>query len=905
MNTKLITSGLAAILAATAVGGPAQSKITKITSKNVGAGVEIAIHGESLKAPRAFFIHGGTSYVVEFRAKLATKPARSKVRRSGVDYFNYAQYSISPRIARLHVKVAKGVKPILSNKDGTWFVRINVKQVQKVRPLTPAELDRIAMEKAIAALATSDIPAIPQTKRKQTSATRPVQKLSGVIRNPNIKQFETSTLAGADIKEGTIVGIDRKTVYERNGKTTTSIKPTPKVPAEPSNGLSGSMVSVQFQRTDVLKILEMFAIQGDVNIISSPDVSPADKPLLLTMTMSNVELDFAMTAITSMAGLRYTRIGNTYVVTPVDVFTEKVSKIVRIHGENYETRVVTIASGEAAQIREATMKAIPQDGSGGYYEIIDPTEEEDASGASMAGGSTNGTGSSSASGSAPAGGTPATTAGPTPTKQRARYVMLVGESSRLNEIEAYVRDLDERIDASFSLSGAAALGTVVVPIFSGETERIKTVLADMIAGNPRSGDYTIEEASVKELAEAEESTKMILLAGPKSELATLERLAIAFDDQLCEWAGIEKSRDPEDMKKFYEVVDLMYIEPVLAAFDLKGRIRGLHVTVLPDPVTPGIEGEDDKSKQDTPADDTGAQETPDDANLKRQIGHEQMRLVLRGTRQQIDEAKEYLMAVDISPRQVAVELRVIELTRDEALNVGLDWSILTGSRLVSFRMNQGDGKPSSVAGHAELTYNYSGADTFSVLAALDEVTTDRNLIAKPNVLITDGRKSHLFVGDTVRYVETIQASQNGTTVTVAQIDVGVTVDMLARIGAEGRITFLLSQNFSILNGFTSVPGGGSIPQTSDRTTDMTINMLDGETIALGGLILEQDRYTESGVPILKDLPLIGFFFKRTEKTKERTEIVFFLTARVVTDENRATAALPSDMKKDDEEDGGK
>ena len=901
MNTKLITVGLAAILAATAVGTPAQSKITKITSKSVGGGVEIAIHGESLKAPKAFFIKGGTSYVVEFRAKLATKQARFTVRRAGVAYYNYAQYRVSPLIARLHVKVDKGVKPKLSNEDGTWFVRINVKQVQQKRPLTPTELDRIAMEKAIAAIAKPDKPAVPPQKSATKAASKPITKLSGAITNPNVKQFETTTLDSQGFKEGSILGVSRKMVYERNGLVTTAVKPTPNVPANPSGGFAGVMVSVVFDQTDVLKILEAFAKQTGVNIISSPDVSPKDDPLLLTMSMQNVGLDFAMTTVTALAKLRYTRIGNTYVVSPVEEFASMISRITQLSNENFENRVVSIASGEAAQIREATLKAIPQDGSEGYYDIIDPTQDKFASGALIA----NAVPSGPATGTAPAGGTPASTAGSTPVKKRAKYVILLGESSRLDQIEAYVHDLDERIDASFSLSGTAALGTVVVPIFSGETERIKTMLSNMIESNPRSEDYTIEEAAVKELAEAEESTKMILLAGPKGELATLEMLAITFDDQLCLWAGIEKSRNPEDMKRFYEVVDLMYIEPILAAFDLKGRIRGLHVTVLPDPVTPGIEGEEDKSKADTPADDTGAQATADEAQLKRGIGHEQMRLVLRGTRQEIDEAKEYLLAVDIAPRQVAVELRVMELTKTEALTVGLDWSILTGGRLVSFRMNQGTGEPITIPGMFSMNYNYQGSDTFDILGRLDQVTTDRNLIAKPNVLITDGRSSHLFVGDTIRYVQTIQASQNGTTVTIDEVDVGVTVDMIARIGANGRIAFQLKQNFSILNGFTPVPGGGQIPQTSERTTEMAINMRDGETIALGGLILEQDRFTESGIPILKDIPFIGYFFKRTVKSKERTEIVFFLTAVVVTDENRGTAAIPEDIREKNEQTGGK
>ena len=137
--TKPIPTGLAIVLTATAAGGLAQSKITKVTSKNIGEGVEIAIHGESLKAPKAFFMNDGTSYVVEFAARMATRPASRTVRHYGVDYYNFAQFRVRPDIARLHVKIDKGVKPVLSSKDGTWFVRINVKPAKVERPLTPAE----------------------------------------------------------------------------------------------------------------------------------------------------------------------------------------------------------------------------------------------------------------------------------------------------------------------------------------------------------------------------------------------------------------------------------------------------------------------------------------------------------------------------------------------------------------------------------------------------------------------------------------------------------------------------------------------------------------------------------------------------------------------------------------------
>ena len=65
-----------------------------------------------------------------------------------------------------------------------------------------------------------------------------------------------------------------------------------------------------------------------------------------------------------------------------------------------------------------------------------------------------------------------------------------------------------------------------------------------------------------------------------------------------------------------------------------------------------------------------------------------MKLVLRGSANQIKNALSYLAAIDTEPKQVALELRVMELTKEDALNLGLSWSLLTGGTLQAFNMNQ-------------------------------------------------------------------------------------------------------------------------------------------------------------------------------------------------------------------------
>jgi general secretion pathway protein D len=129
-------------------------------------------------------------------------------------------------------------------------------------------------------------------------------------------------------------------------------------------------------------------------------------------------------------------------------------------------------------------------------------------------------------------------------------------------------------------------------------------------------------------------------------------------------------------------------------------------------------------------------------------------------------------------------------------------------------------------------------------------------------------------------------------VQTAEVRVGVRLALLARAGSGGNITMDLRPVLSFLRGFTSTPAGGQLPQTSERIAQSTALIRSGETLALGGLIQDSDRNTVSGIPILKDLPIIGQLFRRNEKTKDRTEVVFFLTAKIVDDATRQEAARP-------------
>lgn len=963
MRKNTLSVGLLALLATSALG---QAKLTGIETSKAGEGLQIVIHGEGLTNPRTLRVMGNTSFIVEFDCKLVGKATTTKIGDAGVKFVQFGWYKARPPICRVHVRTEANVNPTLTQINGNWVILIGATGIEALTTApnsvggqtttvgSVAEQDKQAMETALKELTSQEAittQAAPPTQSKievkaetgpQTIKTKAEPEPQIIKEKPAAETKATRSKSNfnpiaSKAKAEPILPDPYDNASGTIASLATDIEPKVTAPAaqrstrtavKTSDQKFGQHVSLDFVGTDVVQILKALSIQAGVNIVSSPDVSPSDKPMKLSITLNNVDLESALSYVTAMANLRYARIGNTFVVAPNASFSAAMRQIMERNSESYQTRVLNLMSGEAEQIKEATLKAMPPDGRNGYYEIIVPVVNDSAAPVTPPStGSQLGNAFDNALAAAKSIGKPESGApqdpesqpqGPAPVQPtrhgRAFYLMIVGEPSRIAAVEGYAKELDEKIASSFSLSRSQSTGTVVVPIQSGQTNKIKTMIEKLLQDNPRSSDYSITETSVKELEQGEQSTKFLLMIGPASELETLKTYAVSLDRELCRPLGIEYVSDMGQMVKDYEVVELKFMEPVIAAQDLKGRFKDLWVTVVPDAATPGLKGEGESKKQEGPTDTgtnpsgaapAGSNQTSD---LKKVLGREPMRLILRGTRATIEEAKRYLSLIDTAPKQIAIELRVLEMTKEDAFKLGIDWSILAGGRASMLRINQGLGGTANDAG------SFSGVNNFgqkndgtnankpfkenvTILGQLDKLTNDRNLIARPNALVTHGRETNLFVGDTVRYIKQIQTSQNGVSVITDELQVGSTFNLKAKIGDQGNIALDLTQNFSILTGFIPVPGGGQLPQTSDRTSSMFVNMRSGETIAIGGLILDNDRKSYGGIPFLKDLPIIGKIFGRTNNGRTRTEIVFFLTAVEVNDGNRTNAASPATSEK--------
>ena len=169
--------------------------------------------------------------------------------------------------------------------------------------------------------------------------------------------------------------------------------------------------------------------------------------------------------------------------------------------------------------------------------------------------------------------------------------------------------------------------------------------------------------------------------------------------------------------------------------------------------------------------------------------------------------------------------------------------------------------------------------------------TDVNVISSPQLMVLDNQTARLQVGDEV---PTITGSSIQTTDTTSPVvnniqyrNTGVILEVKPHVNASGLVVLDVVQEVSNLAGVLL----GS-PIIAQRKIESIVAVQSGETVALGGLIQDQETDSVSGIPILSDLPLIGNLFKVTEKATKRTELLVLITPRVV--RNQAEARRVTD-----------
>ncbi len=240
-------------------------------------------------------------------------------------------------------------------------------------------------------------------------------------------------------------------------------------------------------------------------------------------------------------------------------------------------------------------------------------------------------------------------------------------------------------------------------------------------------------------------------------------------------------------------------------------------------------------------------------------------------------------------RQVLIEAEVVEVTLERAQSWGIDWSavqsFLLNNKNIEVKASQGLGLPGSVV---QLSASRSDASVIlDVLGRFGKV----NVLSKPRVNVMNGQTAMINVGRVMSYWELTGiagGAQIGQPIVVPEqktVLLGLTMGVTPFISSEDYVIMQVVPIVSDANTWSEFQYEKQTlkaPNVDIRETSTQVRIKDGETIVIGGLITSKLTDTEHKVPVLGDIPLLGYFFKRKESTEQKSELVIFMTCRITT-----------------------
>ena len=256
---------------------------------------------------------------------------------------------------------------------------------------------------------------------------------------------------------------------------------------------------------------------------------------------------------------------------------------------------------------------------------------------------------------------------------------------------------------------------------------------------------------------------------------------------------------------------------------------------------------------------------------------------------------ETIEQLDVRPPQVLLEVAVAEVALDEATQYGINWSVFTdqaGSNLeLTGRLGRQNFSDAELAGIDDLllrAVRLGDVDIRGVIRALAS-TSDLRVLSTPHIVALNNERARILVGSQVPFSQSTRAGLDVVVDRVIQYrDVGTQLTIIPTINQDGYVTFRILQEVSQLTTQT-LEAALNAPVISTREAETSALVRNGQTIVIGGLIDEAEEQVESGVPLLKDIPLLGYLFKSRSTRKVRTELAIFVTPRVImTDEDAAT-----------------
>ncbi len=250
-------------------------------------------------------------------------------------------------------------------------------------------------------------------------------------------------------------------------------------------------------------------------------------------------------------------------------------------------------------------------------------------------------------------------------------------------------------------------------------------------------------------------------------------------------------------------------------------------------------------------------------------------------------------ALDKNDKEVLIEAKIIQIELSDEFQMGINWEKILpklGHQVVDLKNNFS--LPASVSPVSVAAIGILSKESYNVVLQMIATWGKSRLLSNPRIAVINNQEARILVGTTTPYVTssttTPASGSNVTAETVNFIDTGVKLHVTPVIHDDGYITMKIKPEISSTSkSITTGVQKNQIPIVDTSEVETTIRVKDGVTIIIGGLIKDEVKNTKNKIPVLGDLPLVGKVFRNESRSKNKTEIVIFLTPHIISGDVRA------------------
>ena len=277
-------------------------------------------------------------------------------------------------------------------------------------------------------------------------------------------------------------------------------------------------------------------------------------------------------------------------------------------------------------------------------------------------------------------------------------------------------------------------------------------------------------------------------------------------------------------------------------------------------------------------------------------------LLFYGTASEAQKVRAVLDQIDIPYEQVSLEAQVMSINKTDSKNLGIEWEWSKAPQYYEeytpekINIDATTGKITSIE-PAEITKRASSFNKgttggiisfgrspdglpyeFYYAAKINALINNgkANILSKPKITTINGKEATINIGGEVP-IPTLTVSDNTTTTTYEYKETGIILKYTPRVNDDGYITAKIHTEVST----PTYDADTKAYRFNKRSADTQVRLKDGETMVIGGLIGSDESKVMSKIPFLGDLPILGRFFSNVNNSKNESEVIIFVTARIV------------------------